>query len=115
MPLDLNLSAENLKLLRTKAKELELQMQAEQQKLAALEKTGEAGAGLVKITMNGLFEATKVTIDPSLLKESNTVLEELVAAAINDVTIKVRSLTQSEIFSIMKNFSLDSTTSDTTK
>lgn len=119
MPLDLNLSAENLQLLREKTKELESQMRLEQQKLAALEQTGEAGAGLVKVTLNGLFEAIKVSIDPVLLKESNTVIEELVAAAINDATIKTRTFTQSELFNMVKNLGIEniagSTSGDTSK
>ncbi len=61
-------------------------MQAE---LAATEITGEAGGGMVKITLNGKHEARRVQIDPEALKEDKEFLEDLVAAAINDAAQKL--------------------------
>jgi len=68
------------------AQEAMKKMQAE---LAATEITGEAGAGMVKITLNGRHEARRVQIDPEALKEDKEFLEDLVAAAINDAAQKL--------------------------
>lgn len=56
------------------------------EEIANFECTGESGAGLVRITMNGKHEVRKVEIDPSLLGEDKEMLEDLVAAAINDAS-----------------------------
>jgi DNA-binding YbaB/EbfC family protein len=63
-----------------------------QEEIAALEVTGEAGGGLVTIVMTGKREARKVHIDPSLVGEDKDMLEDLVAAAINDAVGKVAKL-----------------------
>jgi hypothetical protein len=61
-----------------------------QQKLAAIEVTGESGAGLVKLIMTGKNEVRKVSIDVSLYEEKDQeMLEDLIAAAINDAVQKV--------------------------
>lgn len=57
-----------------------------QQELAQTEMTGEAGAGMVKVTMNGKHQCKRVEIDSEALKEDKEFLEDLVAAAINDVS-----------------------------
>jgi len=52
-----------------------------------------AGGGMVKLTMNGLFETTKVTIDPTVIDvKERTLLEDLVRAAINDATRRVEEV-----------------------
>lgn len=104
MSQSLNLDPENLKVLQEKSKEIEQNMQAAQRKLLEMEQVGEAGAGLIKITMNGRYEATKVTLDPLLLKEPITVIEELIAAAINDTTQKVGAMIQGEMAKLIGGF-----------
>jgi len=71
------------------AQEMQAKMQEAQKEIANLRVTGEAGAGLVKITMTGKHDVTKVVIDPSLLKEDKEMLEDLIAAAVNDAVRKV--------------------------
>jgi DNA-binding YbaB/EbfC family protein len=66
------------------AQEMQGKMQEAQEELARMEITGESGAGLVKIVMNGRHEVKKVNIDPGALEEDAEFLEDLVAAAIND-------------------------------
>ncbi len=73
------------------AQQMQSQMQQMQQELATQEVTGEAGAGLVKVTMNGRHEATRVQLDPSLAQESLEILEDLVAAAINDAVRRLEA------------------------
>lgn len=63
-----------------------------QEELNAMQVMGESGAGLVTILMTGKREARKVTIDPSLLGEDKDMLEDMVAAAINDAVNKVAKM-----------------------
>ena len=67
-------------------------MRKMQEDLQNMEVVGESGAGLVKITLNGKHEARGVTIDASLLTEEKEILEDLVAAAINDAARRVEAL-----------------------
>ncbi|MCQ8103619.1 YbaB/EbfC family nucleoid-associated protein [Methylomonas sp. SURF-2] len=60
-----------------------------QEELAAMEVQGESGGGLVTIVMTGKREVRKVSIDPSLVGDDKDMLEDLVAAAINDAVHKV--------------------------
>lgn len=60
-----------------------------QEQVAQLTATGEAGGGMVKVTLNGKHEAMRVEIDKTLLGEDKEMLEDLIAAAINDATHKV--------------------------
>lgn len=71
------------------AKQMQEQMQKAQEELAKKEHVGEAGAGLVRVTINGRHEVRQVEIDPSLLQEDKTLLEDLVAAAMNAAVKKV--------------------------
>lgn len=71
------------------AQQMQENMKRAEEEIAALQVTGEAGAGLVKITMNGHYDCKKVQIDPSLLKEDVEMVEDLVAAAINATTRQI--------------------------
>jgi len=63
-----------------------------QEELAAIEVQGESGGGLITILMTGKREVRKVSIDPSLLADDKDMLEDLVAAAINDAVHKVNKM-----------------------
>lgn len=80
--------------LMKKAQEMQQKMQSAQEELTNVEVTGEAGAGLVKIVMNGRHDVTKVMIDDEVLQESKEILEDLIAAGINDAVRKVEKLSQ---------------------
>ncbi len=75
--------------LMKKAAEMQEKMQKAQEELANKEVLGEAGAGLVKVTMTGRHDVRRVDIDDSLLSEDKEVLEDLLAAAVNDAVRKV--------------------------
>ena len=77
-----------------KAQEMQENMQKAQAELANKEVTGEAGGGMVSIKMRGTHEVNRVTIDPSLIDEDVEMLEDLVAAAINDAVKKVEKSNQ---------------------
>ena len=68
-----------------------------QDELATIEVTGESGAGLVKVQMTCKHDVKRVTIDPSLLADDKDMLEDLVAAAINDAVRRVESTTQEKM------------------
>jgi DNA-binding YbaB/EbfC family protein len=75
-----------------KAQELQGRMQRMQEELAGLEVSGQSGAGLVQITLNGKGEMRSVKIDPSLLKPDDAeIVEDLVVAAFQDAKGKVEA------------------------
>ena len=68
-----------------------------QEELARIEVEGQAGAGLVRVTMTCRHDVKRVTIDPSLLGEDKDMLEDLVAAAVNDAVRRVEATTQEKM------------------
>ena len=77
-----------------KAQEMQENMQKAQRELASKEVTGEAGGGMVSVIMRGSHEVSRVTIDPGLVGEDVEMLEDLIAAAINDAVHKVEKANQ---------------------
>jgi hypothetical protein len=77
-----------------KAQEMQENMQKAQRELASKEVTGEAGGGLVTVVMRGTHEVNRVNIDRSLVGEDVDMLEDLIAAAINDAVHKVEKTNQ---------------------
>ena len=71
------------------AQAMQEKMQKVQAEIAAMEVTGEAGAGLVKVTMLGNHNVRRVSIDDSLMQDDKEMVEDLVAAAINDAVRRV--------------------------
>jgi DNA-binding YbaB/EbfC family protein len=71
-----------------------------QEELSQMQVLGESGGGLVTILMTGKREARKVTIDASLLAEDKDMLEDLVAAAINDAVTKVAKMKKEKMTDI---------------
>ena len=72
-----------------KAQEMQENMQNAQKELANKEVTGESGGGLVQVVMRGNHEVNRINIDPTLVGEDKDMLEDLVAAAVNDAVHKV--------------------------
>ncbi|WP_392565229.1 YbaB/EbfC family nucleoid-associated protein [Utexia brackfieldae] len=72
------------------AQQMQERMQKMQEEIAQMEVTGESGAGMVKVTINGAHSCRRVEIDPSLLVEDDKeMLEDLVAAAFNDANRRI--------------------------
>lgn len=71
-----------------------------QEELEAMEVQGESGGGLVTILMTGKREVRKVSIDPSLVGDDKDMLEDLVAAAINDAVHKVDKMKKEKMATI---------------
>jgi len=76
------------------AQEMQENLKKAQEEIAKMEVTGESGAGLVKVTMSGKHDVRKVDIDDSLVGDDKEMLEDLVAAAINDANRRVEKETQ---------------------
>jgi len=74
------------------AQKMQDNLKKAQEELASIEVQGESGGGLITILMTGKREVRKVSIDPSLLGEDKDMLEDLVAAAINDAVHKVSKM-----------------------
>lgn len=79
----------DLNQLMQQAKKMQEQLQKVQEEQAKQLVTGESGAGLVKVTMNGHHDVKKVELDPSLMSEDREVVEDLIAAAINATVRKI--------------------------
>lgn len=77
--------------LMKQAKQMQEQMQRAQQESAKVVLVGESGAGLVRIHMNGRHDVQKVELDDGLLAEEKDVVEDLIAAAINDAVKKIEA------------------------
>lgn len=75
--------------LMKQAQQMQSNMQQMQEDLAKLEVKGEAGAGLISVVMNGRHDVKRVSIDDSLLSEDKEMLEDLLAAAVNDAVRKI--------------------------
>ncbi|ALS97853.1 YbaB/EbfC family nucleoid-associated protein [Lacimicrobium alkaliphilum] len=82
------------------AQQMQERMQQAQQELADLEVTGEAGAGLVKITMTCNHNVRKVEIDQSLMEDDKDMIEDLVAAATNDAVRRIQETTKEKMSSV---------------
>lgn len=80
--------------LMQQAQKMQEQMQQAQEEIAGMEVEGAAGGGMVKVTMSGRHEVRRVTIDDSLMGDDREMLEDLVAAAINDAVQKVDAETK---------------------
>jgi DNA-binding YbaB/EbfC family protein len=65
--------------------------------LAVMEIEGQAGSGMVKVVMTGRHEVRRVVIDPRLLADDREMLEDLVAAAVNDAVRRVEAMTQEKM------------------
>src|SRR5690606_26008338 len=83
--------------LMKQAQQMQEKMQKMQEELANAEVTGQSGAGLVSVVMTGRHDVRRVTIDESLLTEDKEVLEDLIAAAVNDAVRKVEKNSQEKM------------------
>ena len=83
--------------LMKQAQAMQDNMKKAQEEIAKLEIEGQAGAGLVKVVMTGRHDVKRVTIDPTLLTEDKDMLEDLVAAAVNDAVRKVEAASQEKM------------------
>lgn len=96
----------NLGNLMKQAQQMQENMKAMQEKLAAIEVEGQAGAGMVKVTMTCRHDVKRVNIDNSLISDDKEMLEDLVAAAVNDAVRRVETVTQEKMASVASGLGL---------
>ncbi|HXL96937.1 MAG TPA: YbaB/EbfC family nucleoid-associated protein, partial [Steroidobacteraceae bacterium] len=85
---------------------LQANMQKAQAEIASLEGTGESGGGMVKVVMTGRHEVKRVQIEPSIIGDDREMLEDLIAAAINDAVHRLESASQAKLSAAMGGLSL---------
>jgi len=79
-----------------------------QEELATVEVTGSAGGTLVRVVMTCRYDVRRVSIDPSLMQDDKEVLEDLIAAAVNDAVRKVEKTTQDKMSGLTTGLGLPS-------
>ena len=92
--------------LMKQAKEMQEQFQRAQEDLANLIVIGESGAGLVRVEMNGRHDVVKMKLNDSLMTEEKEVIEDLLAAAVNDAVRKLEDKKRESIGGMAGNFSM---------
>ena len=86
--------------LMKQAQQMQENMKKVQDELAATEVEGQSGAGMVKVVMTCRHDVKRVAIDPSLLQEDKDMLEDLIAAAVNDAVRRVETTVQEKMSAI---------------
>jgi DNA-binding YbaB/EbfC family protein len=92
--------------LMKQAQQMQENLKKAQEEIAAMEVEGQAGAGMVKVTMTGRHDVKRVSIDPSLMGDDKDMLEDLVAAAVNDAVRRVETVTQDKMGGLTSGFGL---------
>ena len=87
--------------LMKQAQQMQANMQKAQEELANIEVTGQAGAGMVKVIMTGKHDVKRIHIEDSLFEDDKDMLEDLIAAAINDAVRQVEKTTQERMAGMM--------------
>ncbi|MCL4157874.1 UNVERIFIED_CONTAM: hypothetical protein GTU68_000638 [Idotea baltica] len=88
------------------AQQMQADMQKAQEELANLQIEGQSGAGMVKVTMNGQHELLRVNIDDSLMGDDKEMLEDLIAAAVNDASQKLAAESKEKMGSVTAGMQL---------
>jgi DNA-binding YbaB/EbfC family protein len=83
--------------LMKQAQQMQENMKKAQEQLASLEVEGQSGAGMVKVVMTCRHDVKRVSIDESLLKDDKDMLEDLIAAAVNDAVRRVENTVQEKM------------------
>lgn len=88
------------------AQQVQENLQKTQAEIANTEVSGESGAGMVKVVMTGRHDVKRVQIDPALMKDDKEMLEDLIAAAVNDANRRVEKLTQEKMSGLTAGLNL---------
>ncbi len=83
--------------LMKQAQKMQENMQKAQEELANMEVTGQSGGGMVSVVMTGRHDVKRVSIDDSLMKDDKDMLEDLLAAAVNDAVRQVEKRSQDKM------------------
>lgn len=83
--------------LMKQAQQMQDNMRKMQEQLAQIEVEGQAGAGMVKVVMTCRHDVKRVSIDPSVIGDDKEMLEDLIAAAVNDAVRKAETTSQEKM------------------
>ncbi len=92
--------------LMKQAQKMQADMQKAQEELANMEVTGKSGGGLVTVVMTGRHDLKRVSIDDSLMGDDKEMLEDLLAAAVNDAVRQLESQTQERMANVTAGMNL---------
>ncbi len=92
--------------LMKQAQKVQAEMQRLQEEIASAEVTGEAGGGMVRVTMTGRHDVRQVSIDPALMNDDRGMLEDLIAAAMNDANRRVEALSKEKMAGVTAGIDL---------
>lgn len=92
--------------LMKQAQKMQEDMKKAQAELATMEVEGQAGGGMVKVTMNGRHEIRRVNIDDSLMADDKDMLEDLIAAAVNDAVRKIEQQSSDKMSGVTAGMNL---------
>ena len=96
----------NIGNLMKQAQKMQADMQKAQEELANMEVEGQSGGGMVKILMNGRHEVRRVSIDESLMKDDKDMLEDLMAAAVNDAVRRIEQTSSEKMSGLTAGLNL---------
>lgn len=88
------------------AQQMQENIQKAQQEIAAMEVIGESGAGMVKVVMNGSHAVKRVEIDDSAIGDDKEMLEDLIAAAVNDANKRIDKMSEEKMSGLTAGFNL---------
>lgn len=92
--------------LMKQAQKMQADMQRVQEELARAEVTGQAGGGMVSVVMTGRHDVKRVSIDPSLMQDDKEMLEDLIAAAVNDAVRQIEKASQERMAGVTAGMNL---------
>ncbi|MGE4617954.1 MAG: YbaB/EbfC family nucleoid-associated protein [Gammaproteobacteria bacterium] len=92
--------------LMKQAQKMQEEVQRVQEEIANAEVVGESGGGLVRVIMNGRHDVKSVTIDPDLMNDEKTMIEDLMAAAVNDANRRVEVLSKEKLAGVTAGIDL---------
>lgn len=88
------------------AQKMQADMQKAQEEIANMEVEGQSGGGMVKVLMNGRHEVRRVSLDDSLMGDDKDMLEDLLAAAVNDAVRRIEQETESKMSGVTSGLNL---------
>ena len=92
--------------LMKQAQQMQENLKKAQEEIAAMQVEGQAGAGMVKVTMTGRHDVKRVSIESSLMGDDKDMLEDLIAAAVNDAVRRLETVTQEKMGGLTSGFGL---------
>jgi DNA-binding YbaB/EbfC family protein len=88
------------------AQKMQADMEKAQAEIANMEVEGQSGGGMVKVTMNGRHEVRRVSLDDSLMSDDKEMIEDLLAAAVNDAVRRIEQQSQEKMSSVTAGINL---------